>query len=201
MKGMHLDAALLKNKYYAFRHGESRANVEGVIVSDPSIGLAKYGLSEEGCRQVRESAARLRTVVSDVVIVTSDFRRTVETAEIIRMVAGAESFRLDPRMRERQFGQWEGACYTHYSDTWKKDAVDPDQMIDGVESANAVRRRMVDTVLSLEADYSDRDIVLVSHGDPLRLLQTAFDGLDTALNRTLPYYETAGWRLLNPQQV
>jgi broad specificity phosphatase PhoE len=195
---MNLDATLLKNKYYGFRHGESQANVDGVIVSDPAIGTAEYGLSDEGRRQVEESAARLGAVISDAVIVSSDFLRTVETAEIVKAVSGAESIRLEPRLRERLFGKWEGARYTHYSDTWNKDAVDPDQMIDGVESANAVRRRMVDTVLSFESDFSDRDIVLVSHGDPLRLLQTAFEGLDTVLNRTLPYFETAGWRLLNP---
>ena len=145
-----------------------------------------------------ESASRLSTVISDAVIIASDFRRTVETAEIVRTVAEAEPVRVDPRLRERLFGTWEGARYTHYSDAWNKDAVDPEQMIDGVESANAVRRRMVDAVLSFDADFSDRDIVLVSHGDPLRLLQTAFAGMDTALNRTLPYFETAGWRLLNP---
>jgi probable phosphoglycerate mutase len=195
---MNLETTSLKNKYYAFRHGESRANVEGIIVSDPVIGAAQYGLSDEGRRQVAERAARLGEVVSDAVIVASDFRRTVETAEIISRVSGAETVRLDPRMRERHFGLWEGARYTHYSDTWQKDAVDPDQMIDGVESANAVRRRMVDAVLALESEFSGRDIVLVSHGDPLRLLQTAFEGIDTALNRTLPYFETAGWRLLNP---
>lgn len=197
---MYLDAASLKNRFYGFRHGESRANVEGIIVSDPVIGTVQYGLSEEGCRQVEESASHLSSVVSDAVIVTSDFRRTVETAEIIRRVFGAEPVRLDPRMRERLFGQWEGARYTHYSDAWQKDAVDPDQMIDGVESANAVRRRLVDAVLSFESEFSDRDIVLVSHGDPLRLLQTAFDGLAASRNQTLPYFETAGWRLLNPQQ-
>jgi probable phosphoglycerate mutase len=195
---MHLDATSLNNKYYAFRHGESQANVEGIIVSDPSIGTVKYGLSDEGRRQVGESALRLSAVVANAVIVASDFRRTVETAEIIRTVFAAEAVMIDPRMRERQFGRWDGTCYTHYSDTWKKDVIDPDQMIDGVESANSVRRRMVDAVLSLDADFSGRDIVLVSHGDPLRLLQTAFEGMDTALNRTLPYFETAGWRLLNP---
>ena len=101
-------------------------------------------------------------------------------------------------MRERQFGQWEGTCYTHYSDAWNKDAIDPDGMINGVESANSVRERMGAAVCSLEAEFTGRDIVLVSHGDPLRLLQAAFEGLDTALNRTLPYFEPAEWRLLNP---
>jgi broad specificity phosphatase PhoE len=197
---MYLDVKSLKNRFYGFRHGESRANVEGIIVSDPAIGTVKYGLSDEGRRQVGESALRLSKVVSDAVIVASDFRRTVETAEIIRTVAGGEPVRLDPRLRERLFGKWEGTRYTHYSDAWQKDAVDPEQMIDGVESANAVRRRMVDTVRFLETECSDRDIVLVSHGDPLRLLQTAFEGMETGLNRTLPYFETAGWRLLNPWQ-
>jgi probable phosphoglycerate mutase len=194
---MDLEPLSLKNRYYAFRHGESLANMEGIIVSDPSIGTVKYGLSDEGCRQVEESAARLAEVVSGVVIVASDFLRTVETADIIRKICDAEPARTDPRLRERQFGRWEGTCYMHYSDAWNKDAVDPDQMIDGVESANSVRRRMVAVICSLEAEFSDRDIVLVSHGDPLRLIRTAFEGLDTSLNRTLPYFETAGWRLLN----
>ena len=64
-EGMHLDATSLKNKYYAFRHGESQANVEGIIVSDPSIGTAKYGLSEKGRGQVEESAVRLSAVVAN----------------------------------------------------------------------------------------------------------------------------------------
>jgi len=195
---MHLDVSALKNKYYAFRHGESLANVEGIIVSDPAIGTTQYGLSERGRHQVEASVLQLRKCMGDAVVVASDFRRTVETAEIIRSAFGVSSVKLDPRLRERYFGQWDGACYTHYSDTWQKDAVDPDQEIDGAESANAVRQRMVEAVRSLESEFSGRQIILISHGDPLRLLQTAFEGLDTALNRTLPYFETAGWRLLNP---
>lgn len=195
---MQLDTSSLKNKYYAFRHGESRANVEGLIVSDPAIGTVKYGLTKVGREQVAESVERLMDVLDrETVIVASDFKRTLETAEIVRAAFGAEKVRPDPRLRERYFGQWDGACYTHYSDTWKKDAIDPDQVVDGVESANAVQRRMVGAVLSLDEEFSGRTIVLVSHGDPLRLLQTAFEGLDTVLNRTLPYFETAGWRLLN----
>lgn len=195
---MKLNTTALKNAYYGFRHGESMANVEGIIVSDPATGTAKYGLSDLGRRQVDESALLLRERIADPVIVASDFRRTVETAEIVRASFGVETVRLDPRLRERYFGQWDGACYTHYSDTWNKDAVDPDQMVEGVESANAVRRRMVEAVLALETEFEGRGIILVSHGDPLRLMQTAFEGLDTALNQTLPYFETAGWRWLNP---
>ena len=113
---MQLDVTSLTNRFYGFRHGESRANVEGIIVSDPDLGTVEYGLSETGRGQVLESASRLSRVVTDAVIVASDFLRTVETAEMIRQVSGAEPVRLDSRLRERFFGKWEGARYTHYSD-------------------------------------------------------------------------------------
>ncbi len=194
---MTLDVPSLKNRYFAFRHGESRANVEGIIVSSPAIGTVKYGLSEEGCRQVAASAEKLPDL-NDPVIVSSDFKRTVQTAEIIKAIVGVEQVSLDVRLRERFFGEWDGACYLHYADTWQKDEVDPDQEMGGAESANAVRCRVVEVVKDLDAMFAGRDVILVSHGDPLRMLQTAFEGLDTALNRTIPYFETAGWRLLNP---
>ncbi len=194
---MHLDVPSLKNRYYGFRHGESQANVDGIIVSHPEIGTVQYGLSEEGRRQVKASAGKLPGLDGSTVIVSSDFLRAVETAEIIRTMLGVESVRFDPRLRERFFGEWDGACYLHYADTWKKDEVDPDQEIGGSESANAVRRRMVGVVQDLDREFAGRDVVLVSHGDPLRMLQTAFKGLDTVWNRTIPYFETAGWRFLN----
>ncbi len=196
--GMNLDVAALKNRYYGFRHGESLANVEGIIVSDPEVGTKKYGLSEKGKKQVSESARRLSLQRNGTVIVSSDFRRAAETAEIVRRLLGVGSVRFDARLRERFFGDWDGACYLHYADTWQKDEIDPDQEMDGAESANAVRQRMVQVVLDLDRELSEHDIILVSHGDPLRMLQTAFESLDTALNRTIPYFETAQWRLLNP---
>jgi len=194
---MHLEVSSLKNRYFAFRHGESQANVEGIIVSHPDIGTVQYGLSTEGRRQVESSANRLPQL-NDPVIVSSDFLRAMETADIIRSVLSLDSVAPDPRLRERYFGHWDGTCYLHYADTWRKDAVDPDQEPGGSESANAVRRRMVEVVMDIDCRFSGCDVILVSHGDPLRMLQTAFSGLETSLNRTVPYFETAEWRLLNP---
>ena len=193
---MNLDIPALRNRFYGFRHGESQANVEGIIVSDPSIGTVRYGLSDSGRLQVAENAERL-DVTSDAVVISSDFLRTRQTAEIICAALGCAAVRFDRRLRERFFGKWEGQCYLHYSDTWQQDEVDPDQEEGGSESANAVRRRMVDAVLDLDQEFSGRDIILVSHGDPLRMLQTAFEGLDTAQNGTVPYFDTGNWRLLN----
>jgi probable phosphoglycerate mutase len=187
----------LKNRYYAFRHGESLANVEGIIVSDPAVGTVKYGLSENGWRQVRASVSSAREFDSDVLIVSSDFKRTAETAEIIREVLGAAPVVFDTRLRERFFGGWEGASHENYSKAWEKDAYDPDQVFNGAESTNSVRGRMWAVIESMEEAHDGKQIILVSHGDPLMLLNTAFEEMDSRCHRSLPYFRTAGWRRLN----
>jgi probable phosphoglycerate mutase len=189
----------LKNSYYAFRHGQSQANVEGLIISDPAVGTVAYGLTEEGRRQVERSAAQLaRVMTAPPLLISSDFRRARETAEQVRTALASEPVTIDVRLRERFFGEWEGQAHENYSKTWRKDAFDSDREYNGAESSKAVQQRMWSVVESLEARYSGRVIILVSHGDPLMLLQTAFLKLGPDRHRSLPYIETAGWRLLNP---
>ncbi|QBG48141.1 histidine phosphatase family protein [Verrucomicrobia bacterium S94] len=186
----------LKNIYYGFRHGQSRANVEGIIVSDPAVGTVEYGLTEEGRRQVRASVAA-SDFDAETLIFSSDFRRARETAEIIRAELGCGEIVFDVRLRERFFGDWEGKRHEHYSRAWKQDVFDPAQVYHGAESSVAVQRRMWAVVESLEKQFAGKTIVLVSHGDPLMLLQTAFLNLGAGRHRSLPYIETAGWRKLN----
>ncbi|MBN2163499.1 MAG: histidine phosphatase family protein [Pontiellaceae bacterium] len=195
---MNLDTSSLRNTFFGFRHGESMANVEGIIISDPDNGIAAYGLSGKGRAQVKASARRNATLCENAVIISSDFLRATETAEIVREILGVSCVKHDPRLRERYFGAWEGACYRHYADAWEKDEINADLEQNGAESANAVRARMVDVVLGLDSLYCGRNIILVSHGDPLRFMQTAFDGLTSEENRTVPYFETAECRLMNP---
>ena len=174
------------------------ANVEGIIVSAPENGVAGYGLTEVGRQQVRSSADKLVNLRRSAHLFSSDFLRAVETAEIIRSVLELEAVQLEPLLRERFFGQWEGACYRHYAEAWEKDEINADLESNGAESANAVRSRMEQVILSMEARFSGEQIILVSHGDPLRLMQTVFEGLDTEQNGQVPYFGNAECRLLNP---
>ena len=185
-----------KNRYYAVRHGESLANVAGIIVSDPAIGTVRYGLSAEGRKQVQRSASELGFETPPLII-ASDFKRTAETAELIRDVLSAEPVQFDVRLRERFFGNWDGGSHENYSKAWEKDAHDSGHVFNGVESTNSVRERMWAVVESLETQFEGRNIILVSHGDPLMVLQTAFAGMDVREHRSLPRFLTAGWRVLN----
>lgn len=187
----------MNNTYYAFRHGQSQANVDGIIVSDPGVGTVRFGLTDEGRRQVGASIEAATEFDAETLIYASDFRRAKETAEIIREKLGAAPVEFDVRLRERFFGDWEGLSHKNYDVAWGKDAYDPDQVFNGAESTNSVRGRMWAVVRELEARFSGRKIILVSHGDPLMLLETLFRDMCPTQHRTLPYFETAGWRRLN----
>jgi len=49
----------LKNRYFALRHGQSTANVEGVISSLPAVGIASHGLTQLGIEQARSAAPQV----------------------------------------------------------------------------------------------------------------------------------------------
>ncbi len=64
------------------RHGESEANVSGVIVSDPAIGCERFGLTEHGLQQI-SAAVNGFTGKPITQIVCSDFLRTMQTAQLV----------------------------------------------------------------------------------------------------------------------
>jgi broad specificity phosphatase PhoE len=66
------------------RHGQSKANLKEIIISHPENGLLeKYGLTELGRQQARQSAAS-SPLTKDTLILSSDFSRARQTAEIVR---------------------------------------------------------------------------------------------------------------------
>ena len=74
-----------RHKYFALRHGESLANVAGIISSDPKISIPRHGLSEKGKGQAQKTGAKLvATLDGPVLIVSSDFKRARETADLLR---------------------------------------------------------------------------------------------------------------------
>lgn len=189
--------ARLRNRYFVMRHGHSLANQQGIIVSRPATGCREYGLSDLGRRQVAASLAAGRELDADTLIVSSDFRRALETAQIAyRTLACKMPLCIDERLRERDFGELESASDQNYPRVWSEDARDPDGEALGVESANRVMRRTSALVIDLESRYRDASLLLVSHGDALQLLQAAFCKQDASQHRSLRHLETAEIRPL-----
>lgn len=87
--------------------------------------------------------------------------------------------RIEPDLRERDFGSFEGQSPSGpiYRHVWDQDSLDPHGQPWGVESAAAVQRRATALIQRIERQsqgHPERIVVLVSHGDTLKILQTGF---------------------------
>lgn len=166
----------LNNTYYAMRHGRSVPNEEGFIVADPRNGiLPKYGLVEEGILQARESSQR-SGLGPDTIIVSSDFSRARQTAEILAETIGARDIAIDTRIRERGFGDMELGDAALYHEVWRRDALNATHTYRGVESLCATAERGLGLMAELERAMAGRAIVLVGHADPINVLKAALSG-------------------------
>lgn len=185
---------VLANRYVAMRHGTSGANEEGIIASNPAIGTSHYGLTRAGKEEVRVAVERARNkqmLDPSTLIVASDFVRTKETAEIAADVLGIPQTRiiLTSKLRERSFGTLDGGSTTQYETVWEKDSADASHKEWSVESIDEVRGRALSLIADLERKYATTTILLVSHGDTLQILQTAFQNVHAGQHRTLPHHD------------
>ena len=187
----------LANRFSVMRHAESKANAAGIIVSRIAADRqGDYGLTEHG-RQQALAAARGSGLPGDTVIYSSDFSRASQTAQIVRGYLDAPEVVIAEALRERCFGDWDGSAASNYARVWAADEADPVHPDGGVEPAAAVLDRATALVAQLERRYRGRDILLVSHGDTLQILQAGFAGLDPSRHRTVPNLATAEIRRLH----
>ena len=218
-----------RNRYYALRHGESLANVQGVISSDPAVATENHGLSVEGRRQASDAADTFAEQLPSntahrVALFASDFKRTVETAAALLQRLGREPQihvhfdRVQPSvaLRERNFGDLNGQDTSCYEDVWMHDRLDAGHCSFGVESVNSVLARSAAFIAHVEQQLAEVDVaaragtsaalepwhvVLVAHGDVLQILQTGFQGVDPRTHRSLPHLNTAVCRELLVQPI
>lgn len=186
----------LVNRYYGLRHGESQANAQGLIVSDPARGVPEFGLTPRGREQARAQVLACAALGAGVIIYSSDFARARETAEVARAALGAGPVRLRTALRERAFGALEGGPNTAYEPVWARDREDPSHTDSGVEAARAVRDRAWALVQTLEEEHQGATLLLVSHGDPLQLVATAFLGRDASEHRAIAPWQPGEVRFL-----
>ncbi len=189
----------LSNRYFVMRHGQSEANVAGIIVSNPAVGCASYGLTETGKQQAAKSISQSLQLEDTIRIYSSDFLRAKETAEIVhKLLHEKHPLHFTPQLRERFFGDLNGLGDNNYQKVWTLDQTDPNHHQYGVESANQVVTRTKGLIDELESQFENETILLVAHGDVLQLLQTWFQGVCASQHRQLPHLDTAEIRHLKP---
>src|SRR6187431_2901410 len=138
------------------RHGETDWNRELRIQGSSDIGL-----NELGRRQAQFLAQELTDVELDA-IYSSDLSRARATAAAVAATHGLE-VNLDPRLRERSFGSWEGLTREDIS------TFPAGSRHDG-ESDDEVRVRVLAAVEEIAANHRGQQVLVVSHGGALNTL-------------------------------
>ncbi len=175
----HLDQlTTLRNTYYVLRHGESESNVLDIAVGDPKNGCTAFPLTKHGRMQVRIAAEKSH-LPDNTIILHSPFLRTTQTAQIAAETLGTTDLKLCNDLRERFLGDFElkNHAWQHYEAMWEADLQNPDHHEQGVESVHEILDRMTRCVAECEQRYDGCAVLLVSHGDPISILQAAMEGV------------------------
>jgi broad specificity phosphatase PhoE len=209
----------LKNTYYLVRHGESKANVSELVVSSLENGIkAEYGLTDKGQRQAKISAElfmlqskNFESLKKSIKIISSPFSRAFETAEILRKTFDIDSqVIVNNGLRERFYGAGELGPSSVYADVWLTDQKDESSSDQGSESVESVRERMAKVILDMEKELAGSEsskgceggktgsiVFLVSHGDPIYILESFVKGYSFSKSHIKPYVRNAEIRSVN----
>ena len=198
MRNTFMTADRWRNRYLLMRHGHSQANEQRLIISSPSRGLDDFGLSVLGEAQLSAVIEQWRWPTPTKVI-HSDFLRTTQTAQRVASAFGL-TLEKDAGLRERDFGELEGQADRYYPYIWALDAQDADHQQYQVEAVSQITKRMCAVIERGERECDGETVLLVSHGDPLQILLTAFANKPLTQHRDPPALAPASITLLSAPQ-
>lgn len=147
------------------RHGQSVWNADGRWQ-----GQADPPLSELGEQQ---AVAAARAVGLVDAIYTSDLTRARHTAELVAAQLGSD-VAVDPRLRERDAGDWEGRTRSEIDEGWPG-FLDSGRRPDGYEPDPSVLARAL-AALSAIATSHDGDVLVITHGGVVRTVERHLGG-------------------------
>lgn len=147
------------------RHGQSQANVDGVLES-----LGDSPLTETGHAQARALAAHLAQLdLAGVTVVASPLRRAAHTADQIAAALSTD-LAYDHRLREGEVAGFEGVSFAEIekkvSEAGKSYL---DHELHGGEAPKEIAARVKEALAEVRASGAET-IIFVMHGYSLRML-------------------------------
>ncbi len=160
---------------YLIRHGETELNAKGVY-----YGWTDCGLSENGVMQAEDLADILQNVTFDAVI-SSSLIRSVVTAAIVSGATPDEIVK-DDRLRELNFGDWEGMHHSDikekHKDAWEKWSKDwKNAAPPKGESFSELCSRVKCSLEDILKEYQGKRVLIVSHQGAMRIIPMVLLGL------------------------
>lgn len=168
------------------RHGETAWNAEGRVQGQLDIPL-----SDTGHAQARALAQALAHEHFDV-LYSSDLVRVQQTAAPLASLL-RKSPVLDPRLRERHYGIFQGMTYTEAKERLPADYLrfkekDPDYDFQTGESLGAFSARVMGFIQDLLRKENGKSVLVFTHGGVLEILyrHATSRGLSTPRDFAIP---------------
>jgi alpha-ribazole phosphatase len=157
-------------KFLLIRHGQTDWNL-----AQRFQGQSDIPLNEVGKKQAMALADRL-TNESINIVYSSDLQRAIETSKIIMQMSDCKpDLHPDQRLREVNFGDWEGLTYDEIKEkhpntlnAWEND-IYKNAPPNG-ETLEGLAMRVQSVLNELSAKYNDQTILIVAHGGVLQTL-------------------------------
>lgn len=184
------------NRYFLMRHGEATSNLgKGYNAGWPEKQSNLSRLTEKGKKQVELAARQLKLRKIDL-IVASDLTRTRETVKILQKHLLGVRVIYDSRLREVRFGTVDYKPLPEYKKVYAKDKkVTLEELFlrkpEQGESPFEVQQRIFSVVQELEKKYRHKNILIVSHGVPLWVLEGKMRNLSLSETYRLDEFNTA----------
>jgi isoleucyl-tRNA synthetase len=185
-----------KNEFFVMRHGEATHNVAGTIAAGKETTKTRSVLTEKGAAQAAVLAKKLKKEKIDFIF-ASPYHRTKQTASIVAKALGIKKIVYDKRLSEIDTGIFNNRLIQEHKDFFGGDPLKEfSKAPPGGESLAAVQRRMVEVFRDINGKHQNKRILIVSHGDPLWVLEGALRGLKPAELLSFDYLQTGEYRKL-----
>ena len=174
---------------YLIRHGETPWNQQARYQGQMDIEL-----SDQGVQQAQYLAHRMRRCPL-AAIYASDLQRAWQTAQIIAGHHGL-AVHQDPRLRETNFGVWEGRTRDEIKQEYpelfrQRYSAAGQAMVPGAESPQTVQERMLLALNDAVRLHPQDAIAFVSHGGALRLVFCSILGVPLDQAYRIRMYNTS----------
>lgn len=148
----------IQRSFYFIRHGQTDGDVEGILQ-----GHTDSPLNDTGRKQATKAVSTISKLPIDIIVV-SNLARAKETADIINEKSQVPII-VDPRIAERNFGDWDGKLISKLTEEQKKTrATAPEKVEKGGESYKKLTNRVIESIAEHLTNNPNKNILFVSHG-------------------------------------
>jgi len=181
-------------RVFIVRHGETEWNARGWLQGRSEVALSEVGHAQA----VRAAAALAGLVTPDAVLVSSPLSRAHDTGLALAAALGTV-VAVDPRLRERDYGPWEGITPEARESGWPSEVEawrsGGNPNLPGFEVHSEVRDRMVEAIEEWVVRVPS-DLVVFTHGSSARNGMQGLLGLSLG-HRTLANLGNTCWSRLS----